>query len=121
MANFDVRARILELLKEKGWSNADLAYRILCDRRTVAYWVQHERGFNADLLLNVCQAFDITPNQFFKLDDNKPDTPHKPENLTDTLARLQKLSTAELQAELDNIHQQHLLLELALLSKKEQN
>ena len=80
------------------------------------YWGQHERGFNADILLTVCEAFGITPNQFFKLNIQQ----HQ-ESLTDTLARLQKLSTAELQAELDNIHQQHLLLELALLSKKEQN
>ena len=113
MANFDVRARITELIQEKGWSAADLALKVGCDKRTVAYWRQHERAFNADMLLTVCQSFGITPNQFFRLE-----APMEHESHAEALSRLQKLDESELQAELDSLHEQQLLIELALLAKK---
>ena len=113
MANFDVRARITELIQEKGWSTAELAAKVGCDKRTVAYWKQHERAFNADMLLTVCQAFGITPNQFFRLN-----APTGQESYAEAVARLQKLDVSALQAELDSLHEQQLLIELALLAAK---
>ena len=114
METFDVRARIIELLSEKNIKNAELARKIGCDRRTVAYWSTHQRAFNADMLLTVCEALDITPNQFFKLDEIK-----SPPTASETLSQLNDLSENELKEKLAKLRKEQFLVELALCAQED--
>ena len=107
MENFDVRARITELLKETGMSNAELARQIGCDRRTVAYWRAHQRAFNADMLPAICESLSITPNQFFR-------TPVNPHGL---LKKLKKLNQSLLEERLESLRQEQFIVQLALQAK----
>ena len=109
METFDVRARIIELLNKRDMNYAELARKIGCDRRTVAYWSTHQRAFNADMLLTVCEALDITPNQFFKLDEIKS-TP----TASETLLKLNELSECELKEKLAKLRKEQFLVELAI-------
>lgn len=112
MEPFDIRARIKELLQEKGMSNAKLARCLGIDRRIVSYWTTYERRINADMLLNICEAFGITPNEFFKLEG-------KSEARKEYLKHLRQLDSEMLRKKLQNLNEQAFLVELALHSKDE--
>ncbi len=120
METFDVRARITELIEELGMSNADLAREIGCDKRTVAYWSNHQRAFNADMLPAVCEAFGITPNQFFMLDEIKIKSKKKSLNPYALLSKFMKFDKKFLEEKLEALRKEQFLVELALRSKSEE-
>lgn len=118
MASFDVRARIMELLQEKGLSAAQFAKMLGYNRRTVAYWKQHERAFNADTLPDVCEALKMTPNQFFGISDSAPEDK---DSIVAELSRARQLDESTLRQRLEQLRKEQLILELALLSKQQRD
>ena len=66
----DVIKKIEDLLKQRGWSQYQLAKRAGLPRNTVYSWCRKGTIPSIDSLQYVCSAFGITLSQFFIEDGN---------------------------------------------------
>ena len=113
METFDVRARITELIRQRGMKNSEMAAFLGVERRTVANWSNHQRAFNSDWLLAACHVLDVTPNEFFDSELHR-----KPESPEQALARYQGEDAKVLMANISKLREQLFLMELALRTKE---
>ena len=58
--------RIKQLQDDRGWSDSEMARRIGIHKGTVSSW--YESGMMLDTFLRLCNAFNISPGQFFEAD-----------------------------------------------------
>lgn len=133
MEIFDVRDRMEELMIEKGISKENLAEAMGCSRRIVTYWFSRQRAFNEDWMLGLCNALGVTPNEFFKVEEESgkhpipctelaaPDETQRedgkhpmPCTELDCLARLCRMDDETIRRKLAAIRKEELLLKLVL-------
>lgn len=61
--------RILELRKEKGWTQAQLAERLHCSPRTVGRYEGERRDLGTATLIALCTIFEVSADYLLGLED----------------------------------------------------
>lgn len=61
----DVLQRILDLRRQRGWSEYELAKRADVPQSTISSWYKKQMYPSVPNLMKICRGFDITVSQFF--------------------------------------------------------
>lgn len=112
---FDIGARIRELRNEQKMSQQQLAECIGVTTRTLQNYETHQRKLDINLVLLLCDALNVSPNEFFQWDDNNdPDEGRPPVLFGDVMADLNQMDQDDVADLYQHICEAKSLLEVAL-------
>lgn len=115
---FDIGARIRELRNEQKMSQQQLAECIGVTTRTLQNYETHQRKLDINLVLLLCDALNVSPNEFFQWDDNNhPDEGRPPVLFGDVMADLNQMDQDDVADLYQHICEAKSLLEVALNTK----
>ena len=115
---FDIGARIRELRNEQKMSQQQLAECIGVTTRTLQNYETHQRKLDINLVLLLCDALNVSPNEFFQWDDNNhPDEGRPPVLFGDVMADLNQMDQDDVADLYPHICEAKSLLEVALNTK----
>lgn len=94
-----VLERILQLKKQRGWTEYRLSEESGIAQTTISSWFRKNVNPSISSLENICKAFNITMSEFFAFENTPVSLTDKQKNLLENWNKLSE-------------HQQDLLLEL---------
>lgn len=111
----DIGARIRELRNEQKMSQQQLAECIGVTTRTLQNYETHQRKLDINLVLLLCDALHVSPNEFFQWDDNGHSEESRPPVLVgDVMADLNQMDPDDVEDLYQHICEAKSLLEVAL-------
>ena len=114
----DVGVRIRELRNEQKMSQQQLAECIGVTTRTLQNYETHQRKLDINLVLLLCDALNISPNEFFQWDDNNNPNERQPQVLIgEVMADLNQMDQDDVADLYQHICEAKSLLEVALNTK----
>jgi len=79
--NIDFGDNLIRILKKKGWSQAELARRTGRSRTAISDVISGQRAIGRDLALDIAEAFDMPPDEMFRLAGLLPPKPDADQTL----------------------------------------
>jgi len=67
-SDFDVMARVIQLMEERNWTQNELVKKSGIKQSTVSSWWHSDYAPNISSIEKLCKAFGITLTQFFSED-----------------------------------------------------